>query len=273
MRNATQRIADAGWGALGIFLLAASWSWIHAAFGKFVLPSLGETAAALVRVLSNGATEAVGMTLFHAAGGALAATVIGFILGLFSGFVRPVGSMLHPVLTAILGIPPVAWVVLAMLWFGPGGFSPLFTVMMATMPIVFVATTHGVRARDANLQEMAQVFRLPPQTRFFRILLPGLLVYVAPALSTVFALSWKVALTAELLGDGTGIGGRFATARAFLDLPEAMAWIVLVVVFVLVTDGILLGGLRRWTQGHGGHSQILPNAAYSCPTIHGRADA
>ena len=82
------------------------------------------------------------------------------------------------------------------------------------------------------------------------MMLPELAVHVAPALSTTFALAWKVALTAELLGDGTGIGGAFATARAHLDLPEAMAWIWLGVLFLLVTDGVLLGPLRRWVRGH-----------------------
>lgn len=273
MVGANRWLADITWGAIGLGLLAGGWHWIHAALGPFVLPSLSDTAAAFARIMEDGAAEALGITLIHAAGGALTAVLAGFALGICGGLVRPLGSALYPAITAILGVPPVAWVVLALIWFGAGLFSPLFTVVMATMPIVFIATVHGGRARDPNLQEMAQVFRLPRRTRFLRILLPGLTVHIAPALSTVLALSWKVALTAELLGDGTGIGGRFATARAFLDLPEAMAWVVLVVVFVLVTDGILLGALRRWTATRGSRTRMLPDAAYSCSGIRGRPDA
>jgi NitT/TauT family transport system permease protein len=271
MENRKRRTADTAWGAFGFALLLGGWAWVHAAYGSFVMPSLAETLAALGRILTHDAGEALAITLLHAAGGAAIAIIIGFILGVLGGLVRPFGSALSPAVTAILGVPPIAWVVLAILWFGPGLFSPLFTVTLATMPIIFISTMHGMRARDANLGEMAQVFRLPRKTRFLQILLPALMVHVAPALSTVSALSWKVALTAELLGDGTGIGGRFATARAFLDLPEAMAWVVLVVVFVLVTDGLLLRSLRRWLGGD--NKRKLPEAAFSCPGIRGRSDA
>lgn len=273
MRKSQLRWMDPVWGTFGLLLLAVGWSWVHTAYGAFVLPSLSETLDALKRILAGDADEALGITLIHAAGGALTAVMIGFVLGLCGGFVRPVGSMLYPAITAILSVPPVAWVVLALLWFGPGLFGPLFTVMLATMPIVFIATVHGVRMRDPQLREMAHVFALSRRTRFFKILLPGLVVHIAPALSTVLALSWKVALTAELLGDGTGIGGRFATARAFLDLPEAMAWIVLLAIFVLTTDGLLLGLLRRWTAGHGGKEKRLPDSAYSCAGTRGRLNA
>ena len=148
--------------------------------------------------------------------------------------------------TAILGVPPIAWVVLSLLWFGPGGLGPLFTVAITAMPIVFAATLQGVRSRDPQLAELARVLRLPMRSRLLRIMLPELATLLAPALATTVALAWKVALMAEVLGDGSGIGGRFATARAHLDLPEAMAWIVLVVGFVLITDALLLGPLRRW---------------------------
>ncbi len=86
------------------------------------------------------------------------------------------------------------------------------------------------------------------RSRLFRITLPGLATVLAPALTTAIAISWKVALTAEVLGDGSGIGGRFAEARAHLDLAEAMAWIALVACLVLVVDKISLGSLRRWLQ-------------------------
>lgn len=271
--RAAYRWHDGFWGALGLGLLGIGWWGIHHAFGPFVLPSPTETGDALLRILRSDAGEALGVTLIHAAGGAAIAVALGFAFGLGGGLLRPLGALLSPSITAILGIPPVAWIVLALLWFGAGLFGPLFTVVIATMPIIFIATVHGVRARDPNLQEMAQIFRLSAPTRFWRILLPALRVHIAPALSTVLALSWKVALTAELLGDGSGIGGRLATARAYLDLPQTMAWIVLVVVFVLITDGLLLGLLRRRQAERSGRIPAPPASAYSCAGIRGRSDA
>jgi NitT/TauT family transport system permease protein len=240
-------LPDPLWGAFGLALLALGWSLVNRVYGPFVLPSLTDTGTALVRVVSSGeAALAMAVTVGHAVGGGLLGAAVGFLLGLAGGYLRPLGATLAPVATAILGVPPIVWVVLSLLWFGPGGFGPLFTVSITTMPIVFAATLQGVRSRDPQLAEMADVFCLPIRSRLLRIILPELTTMLAPALATAFAIAWKVALTAEVLGDGSGAGGRFATARAHLDLPEAMAWIVLVVAFVLATDVLLLGRLRRW---------------------------
>lgn len=243
----------------GLLVLVLLWCWGHAAWGGMVLPSWADTLAALVHILQSGdALAALGTTIVHAAGGALAAVVLGMTLGLLGGHIRVAGFSLQPVMTVLLGVPPIGWVVLALIWFGPGLWGPLFTVMIATMPIVFLATLQGVHNRNPNYSEMAEVFHLPPAVRFRKIALPEILVPLLPALSTVLALSWKVALTAELLGDGSGMGGRIAAARAFLDLPETMAWLLLIIVFVLCSDAILMQLFKRTSPGFG-----------ACPGIHG----
>ncbi len=261
---------DFVWGALGLACLAVGWSWVNRASGPFVLPSLTETGEAFVRIVAAGAAfRALGVTLLHAVGGAVLGAALGFAIGLLGGSVRAIGAVLTPSVTAILGVPPVAWIVLAFLWFGTGLAAPLFTVTITAAPIVFAATLQGVRARDPALVEMATAFRLPRRARFTRLMLPELAVHVAPALSTAFAISWKVALTAEVLGDGSGIGGAFAAARAHLDLAEAMAWIVLVVIVLLITDAALLGPVRRWIAGNTerGSGRPRPVAPPSCVGI------
>jgi NitT/TauT family transport system permease protein len=255
---------DAAWGGLGLAGLALGWTTIHLASGPFVLPSLADTGAAFVRLFAVGAApEALGVTLIHALGGALLGGLAGAMLGVAGGLIRPLGATLRPVALAILGVPPVAWVVLALLWFGPGLVSPLFTVAVTTAPILFAAALGAVATRDSLLTEMATVFRLSRRTRLTRLLLPEMAAAMAPALSTGFALAWKVALTAELLGDGSGIGGRFATARAHLDLAEAMAWVVLVVIFVLLSDAVMLAPLRRWI-GAGRRGRAMAPAVTRC---------
>ncbi len=242
-----QLLPDPFWSAIGLAMLALGWSVLNRAYGPFVLPSLSDTALALGRIVMSGAAlPAIGATLLHAVCGGLLGATLGVAIGVAGGHIRPLGVAIAPVATVVLAIPPIVWVVLSLLWFGPGGLGPLFTVAVTTMPIVFGATLQGMRARDPHLAEMAQVFRLSLRSRLLRITIPELATILAPAFASAFAIAWKVALTAEVLGDGSGVGGRFATARAHLDLAEAMAWIVLVVACVLASDILLLGRLRRW---------------------------
>lgn len=234
------------WGALGVALFAAVWQGIHIVSGPFVLPSLSETFAAAVRITFSGEVgPAVASTGAQALAGWSIAAIIGCGLGVLSGRVVPLGDAISPLATMILGTPPIVWVVLALLWFGPGSIEPAFTVVLSTFPIIFAAAVQGVRSRDVDLDEMARVFAAPRLLHTIDILLPQLATHVLPAMATALAYAWKVAIMAEVLGGGTGIGGRLETARANLDLPETMAWIAIILAFILVSDGLLLLPLRR----------------------------
>lgn len=250
-------LARAGWGALGLLVLALAWQVGHWAFGPFVLPSLSETGRALAELVAGGmAGPALAETAAHSLGGFLAGGAVGLALGLLGGTFMPVGAAVRPMLTAILGTPPIAWVVLALLWFGPGGGTPTFTVAVTAAPIVFLAALQGVRARDPRLAEMADVYRAPPLLRLTDLLLPRLAQFLAPAFATALAFSFKVSVMAEVLSGADGVGGAIATARAHLDLPQTMAWIVLVVAFLLVADAVLLAPLRGWLAANGATSAV-----------------
>ncbi len=246
------------WAALGISLFAAAWQTVHVVSGPFVLPSIGDTFLALQRItLSGEVTPAVISTGQQALAGWLVAAVVGCGLGVIAGFVRPIGDALSPLATMILGTPAIVWVVLALLWYGPGSIEPAFAVVMSAFPIVFAASQQGLRSRDSNLDEMARVFSVSRSLHTTDVLLPQLWGHALPALGTALAYSWKVAIMAEVLGGGTGIGGRLETARANLDLPETMAWIIVILALILISDGFLLLPLRRRLNTRFGRAQTI----------------
>jgi len=55
---------------------------------------------------------------------------------------------------------------------------------------------------------------------------------------------------AELLSNTGGVGGELATARALFDIPAVTAWIVVTVIFALISDFGILHPIReaveRW---------------------------
>lgn len=240
-------VARIAWGASGLAALALAWEVGHRVFGPFVLPSPAETVSCLVDLIGSGqAGPALAVTGANALAGWLLGAALGAALGIAAGLVAPLGAALRPVVTVTLGVPPIAWVVLALLWFGPRGLAPAFTVLITVVPIVFSAAFQGILARDQKLSEMAWVYGAPPLLRLRMLLLPQLLDPLLPALATALAFAWKVGVMAEVLGGGTGIGGKIAAARAHLDLAETMAWILLVVALLLVCDGLLLAPIRRF---------------------------
>ena len=216
-------------------------------FGPFILPRPSEAADALLRLTRSGeVASALKTTAIQSLLGWLAGCLFGAALALLASSSERIRHALGPVATGFLGIPPVAWLVLAFLWFGSSGFMPGFTVAVTIFPVVFLAALQGLDARDPSLAEMAALYHASRTLTFTDIDLPQILDHLLPAAATALGLAWKVCVMSEVIGSGTGIGGRLATARAHLDLPETMAWIVLITLLVLFCDMALIAPLRSW---------------------------
>lgn len=239
----------------GVLLLVALWEWGSIRYGSFMLPGPRDTLTAMGRLAEQQALlAAMWATSWRAITGFALAALAGMALGLVAGLSRTLGRLLEPVATVLLGIPPIAWIVLAILWFGSGSLASIYTVAATTLPIAFAGAQMGVRTLDARLAELATAYRLPLTQRLWDLYLPHVASYVFPALITALAVAWKVTVMAELLATDTGIGAGLALARVNLDTAAAMAWVVLVVVLLLVAERGVLRPLQRrmepWRTGH-----------------------
>ena len=240
-----------GWGAIGLIAVGIAWELGHLAFGPFVLPRPIEAAQSLLHMIATGeVAAALKLTAVQSLAGWGAGCLLGAVLAILAASAERLRYALKPVATGFLGIPPVAWLVLAFLWFGTSGFMPAFTVAITIFPIVFLAALQGLDARDPGLDEMARLYHAPRRLIWTDIDLPQLLDHLLPATATALGFAWKICVMSEVMGSGTGIGGHLATARAHLDLPETMAWILLIVMLVLVCDLALVAPLRAWAATH-----------------------
>ena len=55
------------------------------------------------------------------------------------------------IVTILVGMPPIAWIVLAMIWFGMSDMTVIFTVVVASFPIIFVGALQGTRTLEGDL--------------------------------------------------------------------------------------------------------------------------
>lgn len=233
-------------GVPGVALLLAAWQAISMIWGPFVLASPLDTARALIALGRDGTlARAAAHTAVAALGGFAAGAALGISLGLAAGLSPRLGRALAPAVTVILGVPPIAWVVLSLLWFGPGSLGPMMTTTLTTFPIIFAGTMQGARTLDHAIEDMARAFGAGRAVSFFDVRLPHVFSYLFPALATAHGIAWKATVMAEVMGSGTGIGGELALARTNLDLPAAMALIVLAVALLMLIDAMILDPLQR----------------------------
>lgn len=246
LRGQRERLSRAAGAVAGAALLVVLWQLVHMRWGPLVLPAPLDSFRVLLQMLADGTiAEPAARTAANALGGFAAGALFGTALGMAAGLSRPLGLVLGPFVTIILGVPPIAWVVLALLWFGSGGMGAIAVVVVTTFPLVFAAAVQSVRTFDPVIGEMARSFGARPSQMLFKLRLPHAVAYLYPALATGHGIAWKAAVMAEVLSAGTGIGERLALARANLDTAEAMALVVLIVGLLLLVDGVVLDPFRR----------------------------
>jgi NitT/TauT family transport system permease protein len=236
-----------GWGALASLLLClALWEWAAGFYGELILPDPRTAFATLAGLLADGsAAPELFVTARRALIGFALALVAGSALGLLAGLSMTAAMMSRPVVTVLIGTPPIAWLVLALLWFGAGDGTPVFTVFVAAFPVIFVGALQGARTVDGQLAELVAAYRLPPRMRLTDVYLPHVLSYLFPAWITALGIAWKVVVMAELLATSDGVGAALAVTRSHLDTAATLAWILAVVGLLLAVEYLLLEPIKR----------------------------
>ena len=236
-----------GWGAIASLLLfAALWEAAAQQYGSLILPGPRETLATLAHLWRQGVAQPeLWITARRALAGLALAIAIGSLAGLAAGLSMTTAMVARPLVTLLIGTPPIAWLVLAMLWFGMGDATAVFTVFIACLPLVFAAGLQGGRTLDGQLRELARAYRLPPRMALTDVVLPHVLSYLLPAWITALGSAWKVVVMAELLSTRDGVGAALAVSRAQLDTATSMAWIVAVIALLLALEYLLLEPIKR----------------------------
>jgi NitT/TauT family transport system permease protein len=246
-----------GWGAISSLLLfMAVWEWGNQVYGDLVLPTPLAAFSKLGVFFATGeAWEQLLITGWRAFAGFILSVIVGSVLGIAAGLSMTASMMSRPIVTVLVGMPPIAWIVLALLWFGATDMAPIFTVFITCFPIVFVGAMQGARTLDNQLKDMAAAFKLPSWMAFIDVYLPHIFSYIFPAWVTALGMSWKIVVMAELLATSDGIGAALAVSRSHLDTAATMAWIVAVVGLLLMVEYLLLEPIKRevekWRESDG----------------------
>ena len=239
-----------GWGAIASLLLGmALWEALAAHYGPLVLPTPLETAQTLLQLMQGSSSESLwpqlAVTARRAFAGLALALGLGSVLGVVAGMSMTASMMARPWVTVLLGTPPIAWLVLAMLWFGTGDGTPVFTVFIAGFPVVFAGGLQGARTLERRWRDLADAYRVPWHMRVVDIYLPHVLSYLFPVWIVALGSAWKVVVMAELLSVSDGVGAALASTRAQRDMSGTLAWISTVVLVLLGIEYLILEPIKR----------------------------
>ena len=236
------------WPLLALTLL---WQLVAMQAHSRVLPTPLAVFEVLLREISSGdLLFHLGQTVTRVAISFCLAMVLGVGLGILMGRSRRADSVLDSFLILGLNVPALVTTILCYIWFGLSETAAILAVVVNKIPMVAINLREGARAIDAQLMEVAQVYRLPCSERFFKVYLPQLYPYLFSSARNGLALIWKIVLVVELLGRSDGVGFQIGSFFHFFDITSILAYTLAFSALIFLLEALLLrpleNRLNRW---------------------------
>jgi ABC-type nitrate/sulfonate/bicarbonate transport system permease component len=147
---------------------------------------------------------------------------LGVGLGLAAGHLRPVHSIVEPLVEMLRPIPPLAVLPMFIVWVGIGETSKIGFITYATFFPIFLTTVTGVRQIDPLLLRAAQSLGARGVGLFTRVILRAALPDILTGLRLGVALAFFVIVISEFIGAEHGLGYLINDGRNFFLVPQML---------------------------------------------------
>lgn len=198
--------------------------------------------------------------LLHDAWASMYRVVVGFVIG--AGLALPVGLLMganariydlfNPLVQVLRPIPPIAYIPLAILWFGLGNPPSFFLISLGAFFPVLMNTIAGVRHVDGIYLRAARNLGVKPLTMFTRVILPAATPYILTGMRIGIGTAFIVVIVSEMIAVNDGLGFRILEAREFMWSDKIIAGMITIGLLGLALDvamNTLNNYLLRWHRG------------------------
>lgn len=235
-------------GTFGVLVLLLAWEvaarllWRDPA----TLPSPSQSVVIALSLLGPGEIAAhVLVSLWRIVAGFALAAAAGIVLGILCGRSRLAERLVRPFVEALRPIPPLAWIPIAIVWFGLGEGSKIFVIFLGAFFPVWTATWRGTLLVPPVLVAAARSMDVRGTALLLRVILPACLPDIAVGLRVGFGLAFGVLVAAELIAAERGMGHLVMESRQLGQLGVAIFAIFLIGIISLLADQQLAMLIRR----------------------------
>lgn len=210
---------------------------------KSLLPSPLLTAQTFVQLIANGelANDAA-HSLFRVIAAWSLAAIVAVPLGFAMGRWRRIERVLDPVIELFRPISPLAWIPLAILWFGIDEGGKIFVIFIGTFFPILLNTIAGVKNVDPVLIRAGRILGCSNEAALFRkVVFPAALPQVIVGLRISFGTGWAAIIAAELVAARSGLGYLISNGMEVLRSD-----FVLVGMVTIGFLGVLFDSVFRW---------------------------
>nr|WP_263324466.1 ABC transporter permease [Neobacillus sp. Marseille-Q6967] len=178
----------------------------------------------------------------------ISAVTIGIIIG-WSKFAE---KLLEPTIQVLRPIPPVAWIPLAIIWFGIADRPAIFLVFLASFFPILVNTIHGVRTIDKNLVRAGGMMGANQWHLLRFVILPAALPSIFSGMRIGVGSAWMLTVTAEMIAVQSGLGYVLWDSYYFLRYDLVISAMISIGLLGFFTDFLLkkiIAAVLPWQRG------------------------
>ena len=227
---------------LVIALLIALWWFIVARSDSPIFPTPWQVVTGAWELVEDGTlAQHIGASVFRVAIGFGLAFLVAIPLGLWMGWVSSAYYTLNPLFQMMRPISPIAWIPVAILWFGVGNMSPIFLIFISSVFPMIVQTTVGVRTIDRRYLRAAANFGVSRSVLFRRVVFPAVLPEIIVGMRIGIGVAWLVVVAAEMIALNSGLGYLIMDSRNAGNRYD----LVIASMIIIGVIGLLLDGATR----------------------------
>jgi NitT/TauT family transport system permease protein len=195
------------WPVVAAALLLAVWHYSVVLTATKVFPSPTNVKTGVVELLHKHVLWAdIGDSLRRVALGFGAAVLVGIPLGLWLGWNAAANQVINPVLQILRPISPIAWIPVAIIFFGVGDRAAIFLVFLASVFPIVVACVGGVSSVPPVLRSAGRNFGLSTLQLLRRVIFPAALPQILIGIRIALGIAWLVVVAGEMIAVDSGLG-------------------------------------------------------------------
>jgi len=224
-----------------ISLLIAVWWAVVVATGSVIFPTPWQVVTGTIELVRDGTLwEHIGASLLRVGTGFALAVAFAVPLGLWMGWVRGAFVTLNPLFQILRPISPIAWIPIAILWFGVGDASPIYLIFISSVFPMIVQTTSGVHTIEKRYLWAAENFGVSRYTLFSQVVIPAVLPQIIVGMRVGLGVAWLVVVAAEMIALHSGLGYLIIDSRnAGNRYDLVIAGMIIIGLIGLMLDGAM----------------------------------
>lgn len=216
---------------------------------RLLLPMPTVVAEELWKMLSNGyLLSNIWVSMKRVLAGFGIAVAVGLPLGILMGVSETIRNCVYPVVRFFSPIPGVAWVPLAILWFGLGNKAAIFIIVMGSLSPIVVNTLQGVLDVDRKLYDVMHIM----EANWWQItkycIIPSIFPYIMSGFKLGLGFAWRVVIAAELVGVPKGLGYVLSVGRSTANTSVTLITIISLGVIMMLMEEVLFRIIEKHTN-------------------------